>query len=64
MLYFGYHSILNRGSTAAHCKNDSSITGDTPTVLCAFHLILCLVLIQFMGQSDLIEKKMTGKKTV
>ena len=35
----------------AHCKNDTSITGDTPTVVCAFHLILCL------GQSDLIEKK-------
>ena len=58
----------------AYCKNDkleimalgfggSSITGDTPTVLCAFHCILCLVLIQFMRQSDLIEKKMTGKKT-
>ena len=45
----------------AHCKNDEpeimGLAGDTPTVLCAFHCILCLVLIQFMRQSDLIEKK-------
>ena len=49
----------------AHCKNDElEIMGlvvqastEIITVLCAFHCILCLVLIQFMRQSDLIEKK-------
>ena len=58
--YFGCHSILNQGSTAANCKNDKlEIMGlvirASPEIL-LLHLILCLVLIQFMGQSDLIEK--------